>query len=442
MTTSKVCVPFGKDKDLTFGLPSGWEIIGVCEPNPVPPCQDVPLETARALDAPVSAPPLEQQARGARRVVVVVDDLSRPTPVHRFFLPVMERIEKAGVAADRITILFALGVHRDMTDAEMATRIGPESFARYRCVNHQASSGDHLAHLGSTSRGSPIWVNRLVAQADLVVSLGCIEPHSIAGFGGGYKNLFPGVAGKVTIAANHALNTTPAHFNSVGTVPKGNPMRCDLEECGSQIPGKVFLVNAILDGYQRVVRIVTGDPIGAHREGIELSRKIFGVSIPKPADVVISSSHPFNIDLRAGFKALSNLLLAARPNGVLINLIVAEQGLGDMTLPKRKIYAHKPVVRKLTHAILPMVRRFNFGLREEDKFFVYFGLQAMKRNHLFFYSPNMPEEFARRLAFMDFHNKLETVLEKARRILPNRASVLVFPRGGVTYPILPKPNGA
>lgn len=428
-------VPFGSET-LEFEIPESWNIMGICEPQPFPYCENIESELRRSLKSPFGAEPLVEFLKGVKSLAVIVDDLSRPTPVSQFFSLVMNRVEAVGISSEDIDIVFALGVHRKMTKEEMIDKIGREGYDRYRCHNHDCNTTEKLAHLGYTSRGTPVLLNKTIARADAVIALGCIEPHTIAGFGGGYKNFFPGVAGKKTIAANHALNTTPSTYNMVGSNPKKNPMRLDLEECGEMVPGKTFIVNTVLDGILRIARIVSGDPIEAHRAGIETSKKIFGVKIPKPADVLITCSHPMNNDLRQGFKALANTIAAVRKGGVMINLIRADEGLGDMSLPKRKIGLSKKAVRVFCHILPPLVGKLKFGLREEDLYFVYFGMQMLKKVDVYFYCPNLPQEFSSKLPFLDMHKSLDEVLKRAHTSMPGPADVLVFPKGGVTYPIL------
>jgi len=437
MSSNEHRVPFGEHGELTFSLPEEWQVIGECNPKGVAPCSDVDSEALTAARSPVGIKPLAELAEEADAVAVVVDDVSRPTPVHQFFEPVMRLIEAAGVEAENVTILTALGVHRPMTEDEIVDKIGKWGAARYRVVNHESNPGDHLVKLGKTKRGTDVWVNRIVAEADLVVSFGCIEPHTIAGFGGGYKNLFPGVAGKPTIAANHALNTTLSTYAAVGMRPEDNPMRCDLEECGSMIEPPVFVVNAIQDGDQDVVKIVAGDGVDAHRAGMTTCRDVFGVEIPEQADVVITCSHPMNTDFRQGFKALANSIGAVRPGGLLLNLVAAEEGLGDLSIPKRSLRVGKRGIRMLSRILSPLVGRFTFGMKEEELFFVYFALQAFKRNDIYFFSPNVPRAFVERMPFFDISDSVDEMLRKAQEAMPGPATVLIFPSGGVTYPILP-----
>jgi hypothetical protein len=294
-----------------------------------------------------------------------------------------------------------------------------------------------LVHLGYTSRRTPVLVNQQVAMADLVVSIGCIEPHIIASFGGGYKNLFPGVAGRVTIAHNHSLNCDPATFNMVGQPIEKNPMRLDLEEAGQMLKPPVFIINAVLNSAMEVVQVVCGDPIQAHRAGVKISASIFGVNVSAPADVVITDSHPMDQDLRQGVKALANTIRAVKRGGVLITLVRAEEGVGVFGLVNRKLPLGRGALQILAPLLLPLVPRLKLkGLGEEDKFFLYFALQAMRHATLLMYAPTIPEEIHERLPFVQFCTNPQAALDRAAGLVAGQARVLAFPYGGSTYPIL------
>lgn len=430
-----IALPFG-ERQLEVPLPDGWELQAVCEPAPFDAEPDPHAACEKALAEPAGMAPLAELARGKKKVAVVLEDLSRPTPVHLFSPAVAQALEQAGVPDDAVTIVTGLGVHRPMTAAEVETKIGPSVFARYRWINHDFEPGDHLALLGRTRRGTEVWINRVVAEADLVVTLGCIEPHVIACFGGGAKMIVPGVAGKQTIAANHAINTRPATFNNVGLDPDANPMRQDLEEAAAMLTAPLFVVNAVLRGDLSIARIVAGDPVKAHREGAQTAARIFGAKIPAQADVVITSSHPMNIDFRQGAKALANTIRALKPGGTMLCLLACEQGIGDMNLPKKRIRLGKRGIKRLATLLLPLVGRFTFGMKEEDHFFVYFTLQAMKNYNIVFYAPTLPAELSERLPFLEIHGDMNVAIESARRVTP-AGKVLVFPQGGITYPVLP-----
>jgi len=351
---------------------------------------------------------------------------------------VLAELRQGGIGLNQLTLVPALGVHRPMATEDLAKRIGAEWLARLKWQNPDCDDPAKLANLGTTSRATPVFIDKTVAEADLVVSIGCIEPHIIASFGGGYKNLIPGVAGRATIAHNHALNCNPSTFNMVGQPIEQNPMRLDLEEGASMLKPPVFIVNAVLNSSLEVVRVVCGDPVAAHREGVRTSASIYGVKVPGLADVVISNSHPMDQDLRQGVKALANTVRALRPGGVMITLVRADEGVGVFGLANRKLPVGRKALRFLAPAILPQVSRLKLkGMGEEDRFFLYFALQAMRRGSLLLYAPTIPDEIHERLPFVEFVSSMTAALQHAHQCFPQQANVIVFPHGGSTYPILP-----
>ena len=436
MSLETITMPWGGE-ELSIALPAGWKLAGVLRPQGRPALADPQAELRAALAAPIGCRPLRELAAGAGNVAIVVDDVSRPTPAAAMLPAVLGELNAAGVSDDRITLIAALGVHRPMTEAEIAAKVGPVGLGRLRWVNHASDQPDALVALGATSRGTPVSINKTVAGADLIVSLGNIEPHVIASFGGGYKNIIPGVAGQQTIAHNHALNCKPATFNMVGQPPERNPMRLDLEEGAALLRKPVFIVNMVLNSDLQPVRIVAGDPIAAHRAGCQTSAELYGVEVAGPADVVIANSFPMETDLRQGFKSLANTIRALKPGGVMLNCIRATHGLGDMNVPARRIPLGKGAMRVAAGLLLPFFGRLRLrGMRDDDKFFIYFALQTLKRFNVVFYAPNVPAELGQRVPFLDFNADLGVALAKAAAAAPKDASVLVFPNGGVTYPIL------
>jgi len=436
MKNNTLNLPWGKDK-ISLVLPPAWQVEGTLEPAALAGVTDLDKELQRSLQAPIGCQKLSKLVNKNSHIALVMDDLSRPTPVAKLLPAVLDELKRGGVATSQITLIPALGVHRPMDQSEIAQRAGQKSLHGLFWENPDCGSSEKLVFLGKTSRGVPVYVNKNVADADVVVSIGCIEPHIIASFGGGYKNLFPGVAGRETIAQNHSLNATPDTFNMVGQPIEKNPMRLDLEESGQMLKKPVFIINAVLNSRLEVVRVVCGDPIAAHREGAKVSAQIYGVKISAPVDVVITNSYPMETDLRQGVKALANTIRAVRRGGTLITLVRAEEGVGVFGLAERKLPVGRTglkVLMPLLLAILPKIKLK--GLGEEDRFFLYFALQAMRHCEMIMYAPTIPVEIQARLPFVNFVNSPEEAIQRAQLRHGQKASVLVFPLGGITYPIL------
>ncbi len=432
-----VMIPWGKES-LTIALPEEWELLGRMEPAPYIAPNNIQQEIESSLLKPIGMPALRELAKPGMKITLVIDDDSRPTPIEIILPAVLAEIQQGGAHLNQITIVPATGVHLPMSQPAMLQRMGEKNLPGLRCEAHDCDTPEKLAFLGTTKRGTPVFISKAVAESDLIVSIGCIEPHIIASFGGGYKNLVPGVAGRATIAHNHSLNCTPSTFNSVGQPIQSNPMRLDLEEAARMLKPPVFLVNAVLNSWLEVLQVVCGHPVKAHREGVRTSSQIYGAAIPSLADVVISNSHPMDQDLRQGVKALANTVRALRPGGVMITCIRAEAGVGVFGLANRKLPVGRKTLKLLAPLILLLVPRLKLkGMGEEDRFFLYFALQAMRGGDLLVYAPTIPIETRANLPFVTFVESIDAGLVYARRKFPRKATVLIFPHGGSTYPILP-----
>jgi nickel-dependent lactate racemase len=432
--SEKLTLPWGKDT-VTLELPEGWTVKASLEPESVAPVANPSTEIARSLNEPTGSERLGDRVHAGMKIALVMDDGSRPTPVHFIYPHVLAELHRGGISDADITVVPAIGLHRGMTEVEVRQRLGISADVPLRSSNPNCDDAATQVNLGTTSRGTPVWIDRTVAEADFVVSIGCIEPHIIASFGGGYKNIIPGVAGRPTTAHNHTLNCSPATFNMVGQPIEKNPMRLDLEEGAAMLKPPVFIVNAILNNLQQVVAVVAGDPVKAHRAGVAASARLYGAPVKNAADIVITDSHPMDSDLRQGVKALANTVRALKPGGVIITLVRAEEGVGVFGLANTKLPLGRKALQFLAPVLLPLVPKLKIkGLGEEDRFFLYFALQGMRRGHMFLVAPTIPEETQSHLPFVQFWPTAEAAIAAARQIFPRKADVVVFPSGGISYP--------
>ena len=210
-----VALPWGGGS-LELRLPEQWTVLGELKPRSVPAPVDIAQVCAEALRDPIGAKPLDAKRRAGQKVVIVVDDHSRPTPAREFIRPIMDTLASAGVRDEQVEFLVATGVHRTSRPEEIECKLGPEVLSRFRWRCHNAYDPDALAYIGDTSRGTRVLLNKLLAEADLIVCVGSLEPHLLLGFGGGLKMLIPGCAAAETIGRNHLQGIDTERFNYVG----------------------------------------------------------------------------------------------------------------------------------------------------------------------------------------------------------------------------------
>jgi len=433
----QIKMPWGREGELAFELPSHWRVIAEARPAGMAALLDTVSAINRALDQPEASPALESLLPRTGGVALVVDDISRPTPAPLLVPPLVQRLLAAGVDRRRLSLIFALGTHRPMTEAEMRARVTPAVCDQIQCSNHDCHDPGKMVRLGRTRRGTEVWINRRVAEAELRVLVGTIEPHPQAGFGGGLKNILPGVAGASAIGHNHLLMPSPAEYHMIGTMPDANPMRLDLEEAAAMLAGRTFILNSVLNPQGQAAQVVAGDPITAHRRGIAAARQIYCVPIPRPADVILSNSHPMDLDLSQGVKAVANMPAAVKKGGVILGFLRCELGMDAAkakgSLPPMRLL--RLLLRALgSRGIYWLANHLPASVPIEERFIANYAMQMLKDFHVLVYSPTLVRDTQGK--YREFlYDDVPAMLRRADRMLGRpSAEVLVFPQGAVTVP--------
>ena len=276
-----------------------------------------------ALENPIGSLPLPEIARGKEKIVVITSDHTRPLP-SAITLPLyLAEIRKGNPHAD-ITILIATGVHRAPTKEEMLSKFGEGIVNHEKLLVHNASDDSQLVLMGTLPSGGELWLNKLVAEADLVVSEGFVEPHFFAGFSGGRKSILPGVAGRKTVLYNHNAMFIHAPQSRQGILAD-NPIHRDMA-FAAQTAKLGFILNVLLDGDKRIIAAFAGDAVQAHEAACALCLK--QTSVPAvAADIVVTSNggYPLDQNIYQCVKGLTAAEACVREGGV----IILSAGLGD-----------------------------------------------------------------------------------------------------------------
>jgi len=322
MDISEITLPYGNE-ERCLGVPSS-QLAWVLSPRDVPGLPDVSAAVRDALRNPIGSPPLsELAARQGDDVVILVDDNTRVTPQQVLLPPLLDELNQAGVPDRQIHILIALGTHRSMTEREMHEQYGDEVMARVQVENLDKHNPDAFLDMGSTASGIPVQVARRYAEATLRLAVGNIIPHLYAGWGGGAKIVQPGVCSAMTTAHTHLMAGSQS-LENLGRLD--NPIRQEIDDIG-QRTGLTFILNTVLNRHGQVIALVAGDPIAAHREGVEIAKGVYGVQVPELVDIVVVSSHPADRDFWQGIKGLPTGELTVKPGGQVILLNPAPEGV-------------------------------------------------------------------------------------------------------------------
>jgi nickel-dependent lactate racemase len=264
---------------------------------------------------PVGCSPLKKIAKGKKRVLIVTDDNTRQTPLKNILPIVVDELKKAGVRDNQIKILVASGTHRSMTDKELKHKFGTKIVSRFKIYNHTWNRRSALARISSSIDGKIIHINRLAVDSDFIIGVGSIVPHATTGFSGGGKIILPGICGEETTEEMHWKALEFEMKDILGIYD--NPMR-EMVDAVAKKAGLKFIVNVVLDKSNKIVDVVAGDPVKAHRKGVAIVKEVFGLRISHSADIVVADAKPMDIDLRQAIKAVAAADIVVRKGGVIV----------------------------------------------------------------------------------------------------------------------------
>ena len=402
---------------LRFGFGTGFQevevpeqnLIGELHANEVPVGLTGEAEVRRALENPIGSPRLKDIVHAGETVAIVTSDVTRPMPT------------KLVMPALLITLVFALGSHRHQTDEERQRLAGERAWNEIRCVD---SDPDDCIGYGTTSRGTPVDITRVVAQADRRICLGNIEYHYFAGYSGGAKAIMPGASTRAAIQANHSRMILP---EAKAGALEDNPVRLDIEEAGAMV-GIDFIVNVVLSEHKEILKAVAGDVTKAHREGCRFLDTLYRKELSAPADIVLVSQGgaPKDLNLYQTQKALDNAKHAVRDGGVIILIGSCKEGLGEKTFEEWMTTA--PTAHSLIERI---EREFRLGGHKAAAI-----AMVLERAEVDLVS-ELDDDFVRSI-FLNPQPSAQAALDRAFAKLGPNATVLAMPYGGSTLPTVIK----
>lgn len=300
----------------------------------VPPAMsdenEIQREFFSALNNPAGGLMIKDAIKPGGSTVVIVSDKTRKYGLKSWLPALLNTLNECGVPDEGITILTATGAHSGHTSAEIEALLGCEIAGRAKIVDHDCDSSP-MTNLGRTSRGTPVLINSIAAEADNLITTGVVMPHYYAGFTGGRKSLLPGVAARESIFTNHGLNLAPgggtcAEARTMSLA--GNPIHEDMAEAAGML--RVACSINVVMGDGAPAAFFCGDIALAHAAACEKAVDWMGVPIRERAAWTIAScgGYPKDISMYQSHKSLDNSFMATRPGGALILATGCADGFG------------------------------------------------------------------------------------------------------------------
>lgn len=411
----KIDFGFGNTTQTSF-IPDE-NLMGVLCANEVAPPESEDQEIITALKNPIGTAPIGEIVKPGKKIAIVTSDITRPMPTYKVMPHLLDELYAAGVQKEDITLVFALGSHRKHTPEEMIKLAGERAWNEIKCVD---SDPKDCIHMGTTPAGTPVDITRVVAEADYRICLGNIEFHYFAGYSGGAKAIMPGVSTRDAIQANHSMMVRPEAC--AGNIIN-NPIRNDIEEAG-KICGIDFIMNVILSEHKKILKVVAGHPVEAHRAGCAFLDTLYLKELEKPADIVLVSQGgaPKDLNLYQTQKALDNARHAVREGGVIILIGSCKEGLGEEVFEQWMTTSPSPEA---------MIERIGYDFQLGGHKAAAIAMTLQKAD--IYLVSDMAPDFVRSL-FLTPMPDVQTALDAAFAKLGKDATVLAMPYGGSTLP--------
>jgi nickel-dependent lactate racemase len=318
---------FYKGEQISFDLPQGWNLLAMAEPKDVPGLPDVGARVRELLANPIGMPPLAEVIAGLpnTKTVIISEDQTRPSPVYQILEPLWAELNRLGIPDSDIDVIMGRGTHRHATPEEVRAKVGDKAVDNLRVTVHDPEPDDRV-YVGTTSRGTEVRVNPLVAEASLIIGIGTSNPHYFAGYGGGAKIMLPGICARETIKQNHVWTRDP---NATAGIMEGNPIWEDMLEA-ARLARITFKFDTVINATKEIYALFGGEVEAQQKLAVDALKSVYGVQVPALADVTITSGYPLETNLIQSGKAILLAETVTKPGGTIVLISELLDGPGPL----------------------------------------------------------------------------------------------------------------
>lgn len=412
-----IAIPYGKTR-LACDIPA--QAVLTSRIDELPKGRDGRVLVAQAMASPIGSKPLHELAVGKKTCTIIISDHTRPVP-SRDILPGMLSELRRGNPDIAITLLVATGFHRPTTTVELENKLGEEIAKNEKIVVHDAFDPDSNVQIGVLPSGAKLVIDRVAAEAELLVSEGFIEPHFFAGFSGGRKSVLPGVCDKTTVLGNHCGKFI-ASDNARTGILEGNPLHTDMV-AAAEMAKLQYIVNVIINDDKETVAAFAGDFKAAHAAGVEFLRPYCQVEAV-PGDIVITSNGgaPLDQNIYQSVKGLTAAEASAKEGAVLIMCAELADGTGGEGFYTSLRDCESPAAHFAQCAATPQDETI------PDQWESQILARILMKHKVIFVSRPEMEDTLKEMK-LDYAPDLNTAIAMAKQEKGEDASVTVIPNG-------------
>ncbi|EGW40419.1 nickel-dependent lactate racemase [Desulfosporosinus sp. OT] len=415
----EVSLAYGKN-GLKVNVPENSKII---EPTHQQPPEDDHEVVLNALRNPIGTKPLKEMVKSSDRVVIVISDITRPTPNHKLIPWILEELPH--VPIENVTIINGTATHRDQTREEFVEMLGETVVDTVRIINHHCHDKSELTHLGTSRFGCEVYLNKEYVEADFRIVTGFIEPHFFAGFSGGPKGIMPGIAGIETILTFHNAKMI-GHPMATWGVLENNPLQEMTREVNTFCKPD-FLLNVALNGKKEITNVFAGELAAAHATGCAYVKEHAMIKCDQRFDVVITtnSGYPLDQNLYQAVKGMNAAQKIVKQGGTIICAAECIEGM-----PEHGNFVKILDMRDTPSKLLEMINEPSFQMFDQWEAQRLAMIQEWADVHIFSTLPDESVKIAKLTPIKSIEQTLKELTDK----YGDKMSIAVLPLGPLTIP--------
>ena len=379
----------------------------------------------RSIELPIGTSSLVDAISPDEKVAIVIPDITRPFPSDRVLPWLFEALSH--LPKENFVIVNGTGSHRGNTPDELRSMVGDDVYNTYRIINHDGHDAKTWRNVGSSKFGYDVFLNREYVEADRRIVLGFIEPHFMAGFSGGCKAVFPGVAGIDSIMHYHGASVIGDPLSTWGNLVD-NPTQEHVRDAALKVPID-FCVNVALNKNREITRFFCGEVIAAHEAGCKYVKDTAMIECDEPFPIVISNNNGFPLDqnLYQAVKGMSAAAQIVKPDGLILMAAECSDGFPDHGNFKKLLFEYENIAKLLEDIMKP-----GFAVFDQWQIQLMAMICAKARVAV---QCEIDDESIRK-AYLTPVRSIQEALEEELDRIGRDAPVAILPEGPVTVPYL------
>jgi lactate racemase len=415
----EVNLSYGK-KGLKINIPDYAKVVA---PNQIEVPEDDHQMVINALRNPIGTKPLRDMVSPKNKIVIVISDITRPTPNHKLVPWLLEELSQ--VPIENITIINGTGTHRDETRDELIEMLGKKIVDTVRIINHHCHEKSELAHVGRSKFGCEVYLNKEYVEADFRIVTGFIEPHFFAGFSGGPKGIMPGIAGIETILNFHNAKMI-GHPLATWGVLENNPLQEMTREINTFCKPD-FLLNVALTGSNQITNVFAGELVAAHSTGCAFVKEHAMIKCDERFDVVITTNagYPLDQNLYQAVKGMNAAQKIVKQGGTIICAAECIEGM-----PEHGNFTKILEMRDTPKELLQMINEPSFQMFDQWEAQRLAMIQEWADVYLYSTLPDKSVQIAK----LTPTKNIESTLNMLQSKYGTNMSIAVLPFGPLTIP--------